>query len=547
MSVDSVPVEAVLDCLTRLLAIRRAGPVASAAVLPVVLAERARWTPLISAAFEQAGAPVVDATACGGGVPSGDVNADAPELAAEVTALLDRYNASEPGADLRLVLTGGTARIDGALEYDSVNRGQQAVREIAAAICHEDLRAADTAALITAEDALDARHVGEVWRLLMDLPRLLALRQGAQIALFAGDASTDLSGPHFTGPVSARYILDRRGLRTRRPWAHNRAAVAELAPHSQADMPLVVMFLGAGASTSAGLPLGNKLRDTALEHLTGEPVSPDTAVEVAERWFDELAGLDQLSPGEHAAGRRAFAEGLTLERVLAVEQYREGSENCHTLREFRRDHALVRNALAAQAAAGAFADDPLVRLLAARRRLVLVTVNFDQVVEIKAGADVRPFVTDDDFAALPGYLDEYAANGGPVPLIKMHGDIDVPTSIVANLDQTQAGLSLARSNALTALVERVRQQEVRPWWYVGYSMRDRDLENVWTGGAFADSMTERWVSPTVDPSVRDFIDRQRRPRWTGAARAAYTADERTITTTAADFYALLLVEVAGRW
>jgi hypothetical protein len=541
---DSVPTNSVLECLTRLLLEK---PKNVSEVLPVLLAERARWTPIISDAFQQDGALVVDSTVCGGGVPCGEITTDAPDLVPAVEALLAQYNADEPAAALQLRFEAGTAQVVGATDYDTANRGQRAVREIATAVCHEDLRSADRTVLIVAEDALDARHVAQTWALLMRLPELLSLRAGTRLTVFAGDSSAGPGTGHYAGDQSVRYVVDRRGLQVRRPWAQNRAAVSELGVHDQDDMPLLVLFLGAGASTSAGLPLGNTVRDRALEHLMQEPVSHDTADEVAGRFFDQLSELEELLPGEEDAGRGAFVSSLTLERVLAVEQAREGVTDCHTLRRFRAEHATVRSALATRAAAGGFADDPLLRLLGVQKRIVLVTVNFDQVVEAKGGALVRAFVTDTDFAELPQYLEAYAAGGGPIPLIKMHGDIDVPASIVANLEQTQAGLSLARSQALSHLVDRVSLQQVRRWWYVGYSMRDRDLDSVWTGGAFADRMTERWVAPTVDPHVRAFIGKQRLLRWSDAARKGYSADERTITTTAHDFFGLLFDEVASRW
>ena len=77
------------------------------------------------------------------------------------------------------------------------------------------------------------------------------------------------------------------------------------------DRPLV-LFLGAGASASAGIPLGNRYRDLALGGLVGWHEDGQAA---AEAFFDLLYERQHFLLGE-AESRTVFASELTLERVL---------------------------------------------------------------------------------------------------------------------------------------------------------------------------------------------------------------------------------------
>ncbi len=97
------------------------------------------------------------------------------------------------------------------------------------------------------------------------------------------------------------------------------------------------------------------------------------------------------------------------------------------------------------------------------------------------------------------------------------------------------------------LIVQIQEQQTSPWWYVGYSMRDLDLATTWTNPSFASKMSERWVAPFVDPSVRQFIETYRQARWGQEGNLSYTADERTITLIAEDFFTVLAEEIIPRW
>lgn len=515
-------------------------------MLPTSLPEREKWTPLIAAVLAAEDGALVDATECGRGVPCGDLVAEAPKLVQAVEDLLDAYNVDDPGADLKLTISGRYATVEGAVDYEGVNSAQRAFRELATAVCADRLRAADLTAIVYAEDALEEAHVRHVWSLLMRLPEVLNLQPSATLAVIAGDGQVDFD-THCSGNPSLRYrLIEPEGLLRRH--THTRAVdpIQQLARYSAADMPLMVLFLGAGASVAEGLPTGDTLRNQALGQLMGRSVDRGNFDAVARAWWLELGRNDGLSAGEIAAGIDRFVETLTLERVLEREQQIENQTFSTTLRDFARKHAEVITSLEARSRAGGLDDDPLRRILRARQRLVLLTVNFDRVLEVRAGdAALHPIVTEGDLGDFETYLPEYLENGGPIPLVKLHGDIDDPDTIVANLRETGAGLSHARDRALLALISALEEKPIRPWWYVGYSMRDRDLDTTWKSPRFH-KFQEHWVAPFLDPSVERFIKENRQVPWERASRPQ-TAYDRLISLTASDFFDEFAGRVTSRW
>lgn len=523
---------------------RDAGPL----IIATSLSERERWIPLISQVLEHEDGVLVDATGVGAeGVHCGAISEDAPQLVAAITALLEAYNRANSLAELRLVIADGRARVLGNDPFDAANAAQRAFREVATALCADDLRASSLVALVYAEDALDGENVALVWRTLMNVGEIFALGEQSTFLIIAGDGQLE-PDLHCSGAQGLDFRVSSQGVETRKTWSVNCGPFDELGRHDSAQMPLLTLFLGAGASAGVGLKTGDRLRNEALADLSGRHVDGGNWRDVARAWFAELGPQGALSDAEMDAGPEVFVETLTLERVIEVEQDREGQVLSSTLRRFRQEHSKVFERLETQRDAGLLDADPLVNLVAAQKRLVLVTVNFDRIIEAKVGKGVAVFHAESELRGLGAYLDDYAANGGPVPLIKLHGDIEDAESLVVNLSETQAGLSLARNIALGEVVKRVQAQEQRPWWYVGYSMRDVDLANTWSNPSFAESVTERWIAPFLDRAVRDFVNRNRILRWQHSpARKRYDAQERLISLTADDAYRLLVDRVLNRW
>lgn len=516
-------------------------------LLALTVDERERLHDLLAQVFRTEKGLLVDATAYPDSAALDGDPGDVADLVAAVNDALAEINELPDAVEnLRLTLDTDTVTIAGATDFTTASRAQQALRSMLISLFATDLRANELAGLNYAEDALDEDHRAIVWRLLMRLPALLHRPPNSTLVVVAGDADIQ-SGLHCTGDPSLRWRVYDRGLQRRHTRAADRDAVDVLTRTSAHDAPLVMLMVGAGASAGY-LPTGNEVRNVALEHLTGKKVDRHTYPDVAAEFFARLGRAGRLLTDEDNVDPLEWAARLTLERVLREEQHEERRNFSHTLRWFNVQHDQALGRIEAARVAGLLDRDPLVRLVALRRRLLLVTVNFDQIIEAKCGADVRPFVTDPELADLPKYLDEYSALGAdlPVPLVKAHGDIRRPETIVADITTTRSGLGEPVFDALADIRERMLAQDVTPLWHVGYSMRDLDLADYWADPRFADRAAERWVGPMPDPAVERFIREKRLPRWTTAADP-HTADESMVTLTATDFFELLVEFGATRW
>ena len=166
---------------------------------------------------------------------------------------------------------------------------------------------------------------------------------------------------------------------------------------------------------------------------------------------------------------------------------------------------------------------------------MLATVNFDRFIEARADEDVRVFATPEELEEFPAALATYKASGGRVPLLKLHGTIEKPETLVATIRETNSGLNAHRQTAIQALVDAVKGEDSTSWWYVGYSMRDRDLENIWKSADFA-TMNEHWVDPYLNPYVAKFIQTHRLPNWSRVPFSdQWNATNRLVSLTANDF------------
>jgi hypothetical protein len=514
---------------------------APAILVAAAITERERWLPLLREVLELEDGVLLDASILGEGVNCGDIENEAPNLTSWVVGILDAYNLIDITANLRLIIEGGRARISGNASYEAANAAQRAMREILTAVCADSLRSAQLATFVFPQDALDGQLLALMWEGLMNLPDRLNFDATSTLAIIAGDGQIDFD-VHCTGDPSLRYRINEAGLSLRHTYSRSAHPVKSLGRQEKDDIPLVVMFMGAGASITKGMPLGDHLRNEALSRATGETVDAGTFDSVSRSWFEALLATEALSQAEQDAGVNSFVRGLTLERVLQQEQAEENQTYTATLRRFASVHAEVKAKLIAEIDPNA---DPLSLIIAARQRLVLLTVNFDQIIEARGGKNLRVFVTEADMLEFPSYLDSYLSSGGKVPLVKLHGDIDLPETLVANLQQTTAGLTVARDAALTSLVSFVDSQPTHPWFYVGYSMRDKDLEQAWAAPRMS-TFNEQWVAPFLDPVVDSFIAAKRALSWQRSGRAQ-SAMDRLISLTAEDFFKEFEEHVSRGW
>lgn len=515
-------------------------------VLPATLGERHRWMPLVEEVFKASDGVVVDATGTRGESDCGDIETDAPGLVAHVRKFLDGYNVLDSAANLSLDIAGGRAVIAGD-DFGAVNAAQKSVREVAAAMCDSRLRDAGLAALVYAEESMSSEVLPLVWAAVTGVLETLPSHVAPEtLCVVAGD-STAPPGVNCSGKNSLRFKIDEE-LSERHAYETELTVVGELGRHDAEDLPVVVLFLGAGASVADGLPTGDRLRDRAITSLTGMEVDRTTFKGVVSEWYAELESRSMLLDFETGpAAQDQFIETLTLERVLEHEQLIEGRIFSTTLRAFAKDHDARFDQLEAMRIAGDLADDPIARLCKRRARFVIVTVNFDRFVEARAGDDVEVFAEPVDLERFPAALKEYVEKGGRVPVLKLHGTIDKPDTLVATIRETNSGLNEQRQAAIQALVDLVADAPSKQWWYVGYSMRDQDLLNIWTKPEMS-KMNEHWVDPYLNPYVEKFTGKHRIQNWRKEAfSTTWTAANRHVSLTASDFLAELADVVDRDW
>ncbi|QHF25739.1 hypothetical protein GTU73_18230 [Rathayibacter sp. VKM Ac-2804] len=513
-----------------------------ARLLAVWLAEREKWIPIISEVLQAEDGVVVDSVGAGADwIDCGAIQVDVPDLVSAVSFVLDSYNTHNANAELQLEVIGNRARVIGAQEYVAVNAAQRALRDIATGLCSIRLRESELVAFAYSETSFEHDHTQLIWNVVTRLPELLQMVNGSVMLLSCeGQLNFDI---HCEGNPSLLARIGSEGIAWRNTWAKSLVPLDTVSRQKPESMPLLVLFLGAGASVGFGLPSGDRLRNEVLGRLTGRTVDESTFEEVAHGWWKDLAATQQLTELELTLGERVFVETLTLEMVLEHEQEQESQRFSSSLSSFAESHDKIVESLRAHPPL----DDPLRSLVALRQRLVLITVNFDQVIEARCGpGDVRSFSTQHELEGFPAALQDYIQNGGPVPLLKMHGDIKKPETIVANISRTSAGLNEARFSAIRSVIDAMAGSQFRPWWYVGYSMRDRDLDTVWKDPIFY-KFQERWVSPFADPNVLAFLRASRVQGWTDEQLVIKDLNDRLITWTADDFFRQLQLKVGPGW
>ena len=328
---------------------------------------------------------------------------------------------------------------------------------------------------------------------------------------------------HCHAETGARYIIDGDRAIKRRPMADTRSLAGSLA---RSTAPLRVFFLGAGFARSSDLPLGNTLRNWALRRRYGSP--HDAPIRpLAIELFREAEGL--IDDGRDET---TFAEELTLEDVVALDTAIDG-EISPAIQHFAELHA---NCSPGPAVRG------FVESISKLEPAVVVTVNFDELLEeVDEDAFARVF-DDEGFEAFPEYLARYLAGEEmQVPLLKLHGTISTPESCVVDAKETSAPLPENKARALGELPSALAGETgtAGRWIYIGASLRDKDVVPVLLQEQFATAFEEYWVMPLRERS----IDRFARARHAAWKHGRQQIDERTVSATADDFISLLATEL----
>jgi hypothetical protein len=481
----------VLELLTRLIKTTNEAEAGQLQIVPVLISDLAAYQGLIESAVESAGGQVFLASDLADGV-TGTLRAGLKEVV--VTGL----NVLQPGGgrlDLAVTEDGGivraTIRGQGA---GGASPGIRTILGLASVLFDRRMDQIPFAVIVYSESSLDDDLADAAWRLYTSMLDNISVGRLRTLFLLIEGARVKYDR-HCTGETSLFGRLGENGAEFRKSWNTSRAGIHLLRPDAER---VLVLFLGAGFSASSGLPLGNGLRDAALTRLmqSSEPYEA-----TARQFRQYLSSNERLFPREQTMSITEFVKDLTLERVLREEIYYFRAQESPTLVEFQR---LNEGALASPGR-GVRA---LRRMIVNGRRLVIVTVNFDTLVESVEDDRVRVFASDEEFGECEEYLDKYVTTGGKTPLLKLHGTIDRLETIVATVDETARGLATAKERSLRKLIHLNSPSPMR-WVYVGYSMRDPDVTRVLGTREFGEQIEEAWVSPFPVQSARQFAEQSR--------------------------------------
>ncbi|AXH96628.1 SIR2 family protein [Ornithinimicrobium avium] len=392
----------------------------------------------------------------------------------------------------------------------------------------------DFVILTTGIATTDARRRMLLWNLLTISPLSLGLKDRPKTIVPMVGSTLDPTYDYRRLPY-LRYVVrwDRVIQRSQVGRAQEIKAIAGIGPSSGP----VVLFLGAGASSSAGIRLGNHYRDIALAELVGDHLE---GREAAEAFYDLLRDRGHFLTGE-GENRDVLVTGLTLERVLLETFNSQGFRP-------RADSKVIQNLIADCANALQFIR-PGRRALrglaeALRGELIIMTVNFDQLVEDGLPVDHSVFFRHEDYedTARIDDLLAYAAGDAtkPLPVLKLHGSIEDPESLIATIDTTSAGLHGDVISALNKLLDAT-DKPLR-WVWVGCSMRDRDM-NRWLTGLGSGRLDEWWVDPMPGESLNHYYTEVREAQWRGVG---LKLEDRVIVDSADGFLQDLMKQIEQR-
>lgn len=325
------------------------------------------------------------------------------------------------------------------------------------------------------------------------------------------------------GDPSLRWSADGIQVAQRNLAATNRSLTQRLAAVTESH---VVLFLAAGFSSSMDLPLGNTMRDFALRKLLPDRGQlPDHALPT--EFYKLVADQHQLLDFEEYEDPLDLAKQLTFERVL--QQELQAFHPSPTLRDLADREA------SAVGATPRGAVRHLHSMLPRDRKLVLITVNFDRLIENGQEDRVEVFSDDASFRGCAGYVDRYLDDReSKIPLLKLHGSFGAPDTLVASIEQTLTGLTTDKVESLDRACRKSGPVRV-PFIYVGSSMRDLDLGPYLSQTRFATQLDEHWVMPLAPESVVQFVQRHRVQPWKTAG-ASDSLVQRAITWTADEFF-----------
>ena len=457
------------------------------AIFPVVHDDFEQDKRMITEAFRRAGGELFTVSA--------EETEQDGEPSEALLRVIETTFAGEDGIEVSIEATGGKIRASSVpgLEKSFPNNLLLAtlVRVLSA-----DLAGHPLVGIAYEAKRLDDLRRALLWRLLVhQVPSALPNSIGTFVPLVAGDVDYPR---HCSGDPSVRYAIVEGSLRKRRLDQSNMAAaITDVVPDLESP---TVIFLGAGASASAGIPVGDAVRNDAIERLVGE-LHGHSHAEAFRRWVIEH---ERLLSGESDLSTRQFAARLTLERVLREEFKKNeemgvGREDSDTVRELLASCHSAREKVPPGRSA-------LRTLITRHPRSILATVNFDWQIEDDLDVPHQVFSAAAEFEEAAELIDKRMRGEADLaPLLKLHGSIEAPDTLVANLDDTEMGLPDPVRAALEQIFTTAGALDCLPvhWLWVGCSMRDIDISR-WMRGKNKEQIYDIWVDPLPGPTIEDF-------------------------------------------
>lgn len=491
-------------------------------VIPVVVEDLGLLTETLAPALRDLGAVVLDVGKIAAEGSGGTISDEGREAA--IAAALETAGAGGPRRPEFAEDANGRRRAfwPGELESGSTEPAPHPLLGLAVASIDSRLPTAGRIAVVSYREAgLESFEKELAWDYVCRvLPQDLPEAVEHLVVLVGAERPLE---HHLTGEPSLRWCTQGDQVVKRNLAQTNAQLTGRLLGSTDQHL---VLFCAAGFSACMGMPLGNEMRDFALRELL-PMCSAVPAWELPGHFYalmEDQEGLLELERGRDPA---ELAAELTFERVL-FEELRSFSPS-PTLAELQRREG---EALAA------IPKGPVRHLrsmLGGSRKLIIVTVNFDRLIE-GGEEEVEVFADEESFARCVGYIDGYLAGSADaprVPLLKIHGSFSEQTTLVATIEQTLRGLSAAKAESLERVCRPAGAGRV-PFVYVGSSMRDLDVTRQLSQRIYAERLDERWVMPLPAASVTDFIENHRRAVWSGVGTQG-GLQERLISWTATEF------------
>ena len=425
------------------------------------------------------------------------------------------------GIELEVSEVGGFIQASVGGNTDPLS-AEATLARVAEFLCSDSLRSS-LVGYSYSTDELDERHAALLWDLPSEAALLAPTPLDTLVVIACGWVQVPKHCDSLTNAV--RFVVRENELIRRQPRREPDTRVNKVLP--TADEP-IVLFLGAGASASCKIPQGNTLRDQAIANLTSVSGSSEEMVEAFRQYLEDRP--QRFMVGERDLTDTQFARSLTLERVLR--------EEFHEIAGRPRSEAETVKSLVRYCGEALHWMPPgrqaLRELMSLLPRLVVATVNFDELIEDgltlphEVVASVHDFATVHDLVAA-----RITGTASVLPILKIHGTIADPETIVADIDATARGLP----REIEVLLDVITSSCGRVTWvWAGCSMRDLDL-GVWLRRQPTASITEFWVDPLPPASVADYARDVRAQDW---AANNVTLDDRQITESVDVFLPALL-------